>query len=54
VLHGHGGRGKQIMRGSGFNKLSDRDRFIVAYPDGIDKAWNDGRDDPQKNKNTMM
>jgi polyhydroxybutyrate depolymerase len=43
VLHGHGGTGKQIMKESGFNKLSDRDRFIAVYPDGLNKAWNDGR-----------
>jgi polyhydroxybutyrate depolymerase len=43
VLHGHGGTGKQIMNETGFNKLSDRDRFIVVYPDGLNKAWNDGR-----------
>ena len=43
VLHGHGGTGKQIMKESGFNKLSDRDRFIVVYPDGLFKAWNDAR-----------
>ena len=49
VLHGHGGTGKQIMKESGFNKLSDRDRFLVAYPDGKDKAWNDGRNDPVEN-----
>lgn len=43
VLHGHGGTGKQIMKESGFNKLSDRDRFIAVYPDGLDKAWSDIR-----------
>jgi len=28
---------------SNFDALSDRDRVIVAYPEGIDKSWNDGR-----------
>jgi polyhydroxybutyrate depolymerase len=26
------------------NKLSDREGFIVVYPDGIEKHWNDGRE----------
>ncbi len=50
VLHGHGGTGKQIMKESEFNKLSDKDRFIVAYPDGLHKAWNDGRNNKEKGK----
>jgi polyhydroxybutyrate depolymerase len=50
VLHGHGGTGKQIMKESGFNKLSDRDRFIAVYPDGLNKAWNDGRARSEKGK----
>jgi polyhydroxybutyrate depolymerase len=28
---------------SGFDSLSDRERFIVAYPEGIDRSWADGR-----------
>jgi polyhydroxybutyrate depolymerase len=50
VLHGHGGTGKQIMNESGFNKLADRDRFIAVYPDGLHKAWNDGRAKSEKGK----
>ena len=42
-FHGHGGDGAWRSRLTGFDALSDRDRFIVAYPDGIDRAWNDGR-----------
>ncbi|HTA39782.1 MAG TPA: hypothetical protein VK760_11925, partial [Candidatus Acidoferrales bacterium] len=42
-FHGHGGDGASQARLTGFDALSDRDRFIVAYPDGIDRAWNDGR-----------
>ncbi|MCE1163807.1 MAG: esterase [Bacteroidetes bacterium] len=43
VLHGHGGTGKQIMKETGFNDISDREKFIVVYPDGLNKSWNDGR-----------
>ena len=28
-----------------FNQLADRDGFFVAYPQGIDKSWNEGRPD---------
>jgi len=45
VFHGGGGTGKQIMKDSEFNKLSDKEKFIAVYPNGIDKGWNDGRDD---------
>ncbi|MDD5361459.1 MAG: PHB depolymerase family esterase [Ignavibacteria bacterium] len=44
VLHGHGGNGKQIMKETGFNEISDRERFIAVYPYGINKGWNDGRE----------
>lgn len=44
VLHGHGGTGKQIMKETGFNEISDKEKFIVAYPDGLNKSWNDGRE----------
>jgi polyhydroxybutyrate depolymerase len=27
----------------GFNTLSDENKFIVVYPDGVEKNWNDGR-----------
>jgi polyhydroxybutyrate depolymerase len=43
VLHGSGGNGKQMERATGFDKIADREGFIVAYPSGIGKHWNDGR-----------
>lgn len=42
-LHGRGGRGIDQQRTSGFDALADQYGFVVAYPDGIDKSWNDGR-----------
>ena len=46
VLHGGGGTAEgmeeQLTLG-GFNNLSDKEGFIVVYPDGIEKHWNDGR-----------
>ncbi|MBM9500011.1 prolyl oligopeptidase family serine peptidase [Leptospira sp. 201903071] len=42
-LHGRLGSGKNIMEDSKLNRISDREGFIVVYPDGIDRSWADGR-----------
>ncbi len=44
VLHGGGGGGDRMAVFTGFDRLADREGFLVAYPDGIEKHWNDGRD----------
>jgi polyhydroxybutyrate depolymerase len=44
ALHGHGGTGKSMNLLTGFNNLAEEAGFIVVYPDGVDRAWNDGRD----------
>ena len=46
VLHGGSGTGDGMERSltlGGFNTLSDENKFIVVYPDGIEINWNDGR-----------
>ncbi|MFA6216457.1 MAG: PHB depolymerase family esterase [Candidatus Omnitrophota bacterium] len=45
ALHGGGGTAKHMIKLTlgGFNALADKKGFIVAYPDGIEKNWNDGR-----------
>lgn len=43
VFHGGGGTGKNGDRFTGFSKLADREGFIVVYPNGLNKGWNDGR-----------
>jgi polyhydroxybutyrate depolymerase len=47
VIALHGGRGKAdgMDRLTGFNNVSDKYGFIVIYPDGVKKQWNDGRND---------
>ncbi|RKY75858.1 phospholipase [candidate division KSB1 bacterium] len=45
ALHGGGGSAEAMValtRG-GFDVLSEKEGFIVVYPEGIDKHWNDGR-----------
>lgn len=43
AFHGGGGSGASTERKTGFSELADKEGFIVAYPDGIDRHWNDGR-----------
>ena len=43
ALHGRLGTGEGQERLSHFNEVSDDHGFIVAYPDGIDRSWSDGR-----------
>ncbi|MDQ7826654.1 MAG: PHB depolymerase family esterase [Candidatus Eremiobacteraeota bacterium] len=45
ALHGGGGTA-QKMAGftvKGFQKMADRDEFLLCYPDGVEGHWNDGR-----------
>lgn len=43
VFHGGGGQGAGTERLTRFSRIADRENFVVAYPDGIDRKWNDGR-----------
>jgi len=42
-LHGAGMNGPQQAGLTGYNAVADRYGFVVAYPDGIDASWADGR-----------
>ena len=45
ALHGGGGTGRNMVKLTmgGFDKIADKKGFVVVYPDGIEKHWNDGR-----------
>ncbi len=43
VFHGGSGTPALIERESKFSELADREGFLLAYPEGIGKSWNDGR-----------
>ncbi|HEU5040879.1 MAG TPA: PHB depolymerase family esterase [Gemmatimonadales bacterium] len=43
VFHGAGGRGSGMARHTGFSRLAEQEGFAVAYPDGLNRRWNDGR-----------
>lgn len=51
ALHGRGttARGMMLVTKKGFNRLADKDGFLVVYPDGIEESWNDGRKDAEAN-----
>jgi polyhydroxybutyrate depolymerase len=40
MLHGGFGNGEQAEKSYGWDQLADSAKFIVAYPDGIGRAWN--------------
>jgi polyhydroxybutyrate depolymerase len=43
ALHGSTGSAKQLMMQTKrrFNKLANRDKFIMVYPQGVRNSWND-------------
>jgi polyhydroxybutyrate depolymerase len=43
ALHGHGGDGRAMARLTGLDAVADEDGFVVVFPDGHEKSWNDGR-----------
>lgn len=47
ALHGGGGSGSamEALTLGQFNRLGDKHGFVVLYPDGIERGWNDGRSD---------
>jgi len=46
AIHGGGGTAQNLINftRNRFNELADTDGFIVVYPEGFEKSWNDGRD----------
>lgn len=42
-LHGAGQTGRDQEVGTNYDAVADRYRFVVAYPDGVDMSWADGR-----------
>lgn len=45
ALHGGSGWGLQMEKSTRFSDLADKEMFLVAYPDGVDHHWDDGRDE---------
>ncbi len=43
VLHGGGGASSGMRRMTDFDRVADQHGFIVVYPDGLYRQWNDRR-----------
>jgi len=43
AFHGGVGTGEKFKKYSRLNKYADREGFLVVYPNGIERSWNDGR-----------
>ncbi|MEO0077764.1 MAG: PHB depolymerase family esterase, partial [candidate division WOR-3 bacterium] len=43
VLHGGGGDAAKVEALTGFSRLADTAGFVVAYPEAVNRHWNDGR-----------
>jgi polyhydroxybutyrate depolymerase len=43
MLHGHGTTGRNMEVLTHVSSVAEAAGFIIAYPDGINKGWNDGR-----------
>lgn len=43
ALHGNMGNGAGMVRLTHLDDVADRRGFVVAYPDGVDRSWADGR-----------
>lgn len=41
-FHALGGSGSQEQSSSGYQALADKEGFLIAFPNGIDNAWNIG------------
>jgi polyhydroxybutyrate depolymerase len=46
VFHGGGGDPAGTERLTRFSELADREGFLVVYPEGVGRNWNDGRENP--------
>ena len=43
LLHGAGGDANAMEQLTGFIAIAEREKFILVYPEGINRQWNDGR-----------
>ena len=48
AFHGGSGQAEQMEKLTGFMALGSEQDFFVAYPQGINRGWNDGRELPHR------
>lgn len=44
AFHGGSGQPEQMEKLTGFISLAKEQKFFVAYPEGLNRGWNDGRE----------
>jgi polyhydroxybutyrate depolymerase len=42
ALHGGGATAKSIIEGSKLSAIADREKFVVVYPESVNRQWNNG------------
>jgi hypothetical protein len=47
ALHGRLGTGSGMEKLTHFEAIAEREKFLLIYPDGVKKSWNDGRGTPE-------
>lgn len=47
ALHGNRGSGAQFARYAGWDELARQENILIALPDGLNRAWADGRSPEQ-------
>ena len=50
AFHGGGQVAAQMRQISGLDALADREHFIVAYPEAVERSWADGRNETSAEK----
>jgi polyhydroxybutyrate depolymerase len=50
AFHGGGSSAAQLQRITGLDALADREHFIVAYPEAVERSWADGRNETSAEK----
>ena len=43
AIHGGSGTPEGMINIANFKPIADRDKFVLVYPEGVQKNWNDGR-----------
>jgi polyhydroxybutyrate depolymerase len=39
AFHGYGSQGKDMAQATGLSDLAEQQKFLVAYPDGLERRW---------------
>lgn len=48
AFHGGSGQAEQMEKLTGFMEMGREQNFFVAYPEGLNRHWNDGRELPKR------